>query len=218
VFAIASVITPLFLGICVGTIASGALRDVAPGAGAYEAYVAPWLSPFPLACGVLTLVVFAFLAAVYLTVEAESDALREDFRRRALWSAGAMFVAAFGALWVSHTSAPQLRHALTATVWAAPLQIGTGVAAIVAIVSLWKRRWRVARVAAVLQVTGILWGWGASQYPDLVPQRLSIAAAAAPSATLRLTLIVLAGGGVILIPSLWYLFRVFKSNRHSPSV
>jgi len=48
--------------------------------------------------GLLTLALFAFLAAVYLTVEAREPALREDFRRRALSAAGAVFVAAFGTL------------------------------------------------------------------------------------------------------------------------
>jgi len=34
---------------------------------------------------------------------------------------------------------------------------------------------------------------------------------AAPDTTLRMTLIGLAIGGVILLPSLWYLFQIFKT-------
>lgn len=213
IFAVTSVITPLFFGVCVGAIASGALGHVGPTAGVYANYVTPWLAPLPLACGIFALVVFAFLAAVYLTVEAADDALRDDFRRRALWAAGAMFVAAFGTLLVSYQSAPALRHALTSTPWAIPLHVATGISAVTAIGALVTRRWRLARMAAIAQVSCILWGWGASQYPDLIPHRLTIADAAAPAVTLRITLIALAGGAVILIPSLWYLFRVFKRNR-----
>jgi len=215
VFAVTSILTPIFLGVCVGTVASGALGRIGATTEAYDTYVAPWLALLPLACGFLTLVAFAFLAAVYLTIEANTDALRDDFRRRALWTAAAMFVTAFGTLGILHQSAPALRQALTATPWAIPLHVATGIAAVLAIWALWRRRWHLARVAAVVQVSCILWGWGASQYPDLIPGRLTIADAAAPTITLRITLVALASGAVILIPSLWYLFRVFKRNREA---
>jgi cytochrome d ubiquinol oxidase subunit II len=74
------------------------------------------------------------------------------------------------------------------------------------------RRWRVARVAAVAQVSLILWGWALSQYPYILPPDLSIARAAAPAATLRLVSGALALGAVVLLPSLYYLLRVFKSS------
>ncbi len=96
IFAIASVGTPVMLGLCVSALAAGTLRP--PGrAGFYEAYVAPWLTPFGVGVGLLTLALFAFLAAVYLTVEAREWALQEDFRRRALGAAAAVLVTAFGA-------------------------------------------------------------------------------------------------------------------------
>ncbi|PYO59413.1 MAG: hypothetical protein DMD70_12895 [Gemmatimonadetes bacterium] len=84
--------------------------------------------------------------------------------------------------------------------------------AITALAALWVRRWRVARGAAVTQVSLILWGWALSQYPDILPPDLSIASAAAPAATLRLVLGALALGGLVLLPSLFYLFRVFKGS------
>ena len=46
--------------------------------------------PAPLRSRPVCPFLFAFLAAVYLTVEAEGEALREDFRRRALGAAGAV--------------------------------------------------------------------------------------------------------------------------------
>ncbi len=82
-----------FFGLAAGTIASGRLRFEVAGPGADRfavgrptgGYFSPWLGPFPIACGVLALVVCAFLAAVYLTVEAEgSPELREAYRRRGL--------------------------------------------------------------------------------------------------------------------------------------
>src|SRR6185312_6060451 len=144
VFAIASVLTPLVLGICIGAIASGRVGDMLdrlPQRGATESfvslYVTPWLSPFTVAVGALALALFAFLAATYLTVEAENAELREDFRRRALWAAAAVFVTAFLALILAWSHAPRMSAGLIASQWALPLHILTGIVAIVAIVALW---------------------------------------------------------------------------------
>ena len=216
-FAIASLITPLLLGTTAGAIASGALGDGGRGAGDgfYAIYVAPWLSPFPLSVGVFALIAFAFLAAVYLTLEARDREVREDFRRRALASGVGLFLAAVVVLLLSLNRAPRVRDGLIFAAWAVPLHLLTAAAAITAFVALWVRRWRVARVAAAAQVSLILWGWALSQYPYVLPPDLSIASAAAPAATLRLVLAALVAGAVLLLPSLYYLFRVFKSGRPS---
>jgi cytochrome d ubiquinol oxidase subunit II len=58
----------------------------------------------------------------------------------------------------------------------------------------------------------LLWGWALAQFPLIIPPSLTIDAAAAPVPTLESNLSVLAGGAVILIPSLWYLLRVFKTG------
>jgi len=209
IFASASVGTPVMLGLCVGALAAGTLRP--PGrVGFYEVYVAPWLTPFGVGVGLLTLALFAFLAAVYLTVEARQWALQEDFRRRALGAAAAVFVTAFGTLGLALLGAPLMGRGLTTAPWAPALHLATGVAAVIAIWALWSRRFRLARVAAAAQVSLILWGWALAQYPYLIPPDLTIRAAAAPRITLILSLWTLGLGTLVLFPSLIYLFRVFK--------
>ncbi len=79
--------------------------------------------------------------------------------------------------------------------------------------ALVRRRFRLARLAAGAQVTLILWGWAIAQFPYLVPTSLTISAAAAPPRTLAITLTILGVGAVVLVPSLVYLFRVFKGQR-----
>jgi len=222
VFAVASLITPFLLGTTAGAIASGALAEgggatpgdslTVAGDGFYAIYVAPWLSPFPLSVGLFALIAFAFLAAVYLTLEARERELQEDFRRRALAAGIGLFLAAVVALLLSLDGAPRVRDGLIFAAWALPLHLLTAAAAITALAALWVRRWRAARVAAVTQVSLILWGWALSQYPYILPPDLSIAGAAAPAATLRLALGALALGGAVLLPSLYYLFRVFKGS------
>ena len=216
VFAIASLMTPLLLGTTAGAIASGAVGDGGWGSGDFSGtYVAPWLNPFALSVGMFALIAFAFLAAVYLTLEARDREVREDFRRRARASGVGLFLAAVVVLLLSLNRAPRVREGLIFAAWAVPLHLLTAAAAITALVALWARRWRVARVAAAAQVSLILWGWALSQYPYILPPDLSIANAAAPAATLRLVLAALVAGAVLLLPSLYYLFRIFKMGNPS---
>ncbi|HXT47710.1 MAG TPA: cytochrome d ubiquinol oxidase subunit II, partial [Gemmatimonadaceae bacterium] len=178
VFAIASIATPVLLGMCVGAIATGnidpAMFTAGFGGSFADRFVAPWLTPFGLGVGLLALALFSFLAAVYLTIEAKDTELQDDFRARALWAALAVFVIAFGVLGLSMREAPMVRRALMGGPWALPLHIITGVAAVTAIVALFLRRFHLARVAAAAQVTFILWGWAVAQYPYVLPPSLTI--------------------------------------------
>ena len=120
VFSMTSLITPVLLGVAVGAISSGRIL------GEYSdfalAFVSPWLAPFPFAVGFFALAQFAFLAAVYLTVEAGDEALREDFRLRALASAVAVGVMALAVFLLAENGAPMIRHRLTRSWWTWPLQ------------------------------------------------------------------------------------------------
>jgi cytochrome d ubiquinol oxidase subunit II len=194
----------------VGAVASGAIGEQGSGGGEqyYATYVAPWLTSFGIAVGLFTLVCFAFLAAVYLTIEAQDVELREDFRRRAL-AAGAAVVVMAG---------------VGIGLFRGVLAVHPSVVALVAVMllatlaSLWRRRYARARIGAAVAVTLIVWGWAFAQYPYLLPPDLTIAAAAAPAVTLRLALIAVLAGAALLFPSLYYLLRVFKLSRKTPSV
>jgi len=211
IFASASLVTPILLGVSVGAVATGRVPR-APEGDFVDAFVRPWLQPFPIAVGLLALALFAFLAAVYLTVEADEPALREDFRARALGAGLAAFAAAALALLLAYEGAPLVWGKLIASPWALRFHLATAAAAVAALGALWRRRWRVARVAAAVQVSLVLWGWGLAQYPYLVPPHLTLHEAAAPAATLRLVVLALAAGAVVLFPSLYYLFHVFKGR------
>ena len=214
IFSMTSLITPVLLGVTVGAISSGRIPSEYSDFAA--AFVSPWLAPFPFAVGFFALALFAFLAAVYLTVETRDEALREDFRLRALASAAAVGVMALAVFLLSANGAPVIRERLSQSCqscwWTWPLQIATAVFAIGAIRALWTRRFRMARFCAAAQVTLILWGWGAAQYPYLVAPDLTIYNSAAPAITLRLVWWALLAGSVLLFPSFYYLFRVFKGS------
>jgi cytochrome d ubiquinol oxidase subunit II len=218
IFAAASLITPAVLGMCVGAVVSGNVGRAmaAVSAGTPESfnavYVRPWLSPFEIAVGAMTVALLSFLAATYLTVEAEGDRdLQEDFRTRALGAAVVAMALAIVALALGAASGGVL-IGLVRPGWATPVLAGSAVAALGSATALFRRRFHLARLAAGAWVTLVLWGWVLAQFPLIVPPNLTIGAAAASDRALAETMVVLVGGAVVLIPSLWYLLRVFKSR------
>jgi cytochrome bd ubiquinol oxidase subunit II len=153
--------------------------------------------------------------SVYLAFEASAADLQEDFRRMALRAAVAVGALAFLVLLLGRVTPLRITDGLLTRPFAIPLQLLTAAAAITAIGALLRRRYALARGAAVLQVSAILWGWGYVQFPWMVPGVHTVESAAAPAITLRFVAIGLAGGALILVPSLWYLFKVFKSGSAS---
>jgi cytochrome d ubiquinol oxidase subunit II len=210
VFSIASIITPILLGTTLGAIASGTVR-VENGA-VTSGFFRSWLAPFPLAVGFFALALFAFLAAVYLTLEARERKLQEDFRMRAIMSGVAVGLLALTVFILAKTGAPTVRAGISRSWWALGLHVLTAIFATSAFVTLWTRRYRTARVCAAAQVTLILLGWAFAQFPHLVEPDLTISSAAAPQITLQLLLGALAAGAILLFPSYYYLFRIFKTE------
>lgn len=223
VFEVASLVTPVTLGVTLGALGHVRINPaVMVEGGCVRArvgvplvitdFVSEWWAAFPLAVGGFTLALCAFLAAVYLANEAHGggDAeLAEVFRARALVSAGVVGVMALVAFSVS---APHIQADLTASAWAGPLHVVTGVAAVAAIGSLWVRRFAAARAAAAAQVALIVLGWGLAQYPELAIPGLTIAECGAPRSVLVPMLVTLGIGSAALVPALVYLFAVFKAH------
>jgi cytochrome d ubiquinol oxidase subunit II len=206
-FAASSVITPFFLGAAAGAVASG---RVPPGIGA-GAPIASWWNPVSVMTGVLAVIACAYLAAVYLCGDARrgGDAkLITQFRSRALVAgvlAGALAAAGLGFL---HGDAPVLFHGLTHR--GLVLVIVSAVAGVASLGLLYRSHFLTARISAALAVAAVLWGWAVAQYPHLLDPGLTIAAGAAAHEVLFATLISLAVGAVLLIPSLAWLYILFQ--------
>lgn len=212
VFAVSSTITPIMLGTIIAGVSSGDidLKDGFVTSGWFNS----WLGVYPLAVGGFTLVLFAYIAAIFLTVETyDEPELQEDFRRRALLSAIALGVFALLVVLLAGNHAEYIREELLNSWWTWPLQIATGLLAVGTIGALLIRRFYMARTLAVVQVALILVGWGASMSPYLVVDDVRYDDAAAPDITLQLMLGALAIGSLILFPSLYYLYRIFKGRQ-----
>jgi len=211
IFSVASIITPILLGTILGAIASGTIR--VENGRLMSGFLRSWLVPFPFAVGVFALALFAFLAAVYLTVEAQTRELQEDFRWRALVAGVVVGVLALTVFVLAKNGAPTVRAGISRTWWALGLHLLTAIFATSAFIALWTRRYKVARFCAAAQVTLILLGWAFAQYPYLIEPDFTISSAAAPAATLELLLAALIAGALVLFPSYYYLFRIFKLDR-----
>lgn len=211
IFSIASLVTPILLGVTMGTIASGELHW--EDGNYVSGYFQPWLRVFPWSVGLFALTIFAFQAAVYLCVEAKDKALQEDFRSRAI-VAGFIVALTGGVTWaLAYRGAPLLSSGLMQYWWALRLQTVTGLAAVGAIVALWRRKFLIARALAVAECGLIVLGYGAALFPWLVVPQFDIGNSSAPVRTHELVLAAIGAGACLLLPSLYYLFRIFKGAK-----
>ena len=207
-FAASSLISPLLLGVIIGAMTVGNF-PIHPE-GFFEGHIAPWLHPFPLIMGLFTVILFAYLAATYFLLETHDKRLQEIFRKRAIIAALAAGLIEELVLILGRSEAPRLWGELTTSLWGGVMELGVGSVTVTAVWCLMTRRYWWARTCAVLQVVLTIWAWGLAQFPYLVPPHMTVFTASAPAITLRLILGALFVGALLLFPSLFYLFRIFK--------
>src|SRR3954464_1630277 len=210
VSALASIATPFFLGACLGGIASGRV----PYGNAKGDLVTSWLNPTSAIAGALAIAVSAYLAAVYLSDDAQrrgEHALVAPYRRRALGAGTVAGLLAIAGLVVLQRDAHPLYHELIAGP-GLPAVIVSGVAGVAALTLVLRRRFKLARYAAALAVAAIVAGWALAQQPQLLPG-LTVDQAAAPTSTLTAIVIAVAGGGIVVPPSLLVLLRLSVAGR-----
>ncbi|MEY2468692.1 MAG: cytochrome bd ubiquinol oxidase subunit, partial [Actinomycetota bacterium] len=163
-FAASSVITPFFLG----TVAGGVATTRVPFGNATGDAISSWFNPTSVFGGVLAVVTCAFLAAVFLCVDASHRApdLVDGFRRRAIAAGALCGVLAIAGVAIVHADAPDLYHGLTHR--GLPLVIASAVAGVATLLLLRARRFVIARATAAVAVVAIVWGWAAGQYPYML--------------------------------------------------
>lgn len=243
VFGVASTVTPVLLGAAVGAVSSGGIRignmggvddgrgipgsddavDALSGGGLItdpraisEGTIVAvpldsWLSPLALSTGIFVLSLAAYLAAVYLAAETRGE-LRNDFHRRAVaagtWTAGMAVLM----LWALSKYAPWLWDRFAHEAGGAVLSAGAAMM-LLSLYFVLRRNYVAARVTAAGQIVLYLWGWAFAQWPYIIYPGLTFHDARAPDGTLRLMLQIIPLGMLLLIPSLWLLFKVFKGGR-----
>ncbi len=217
VFSLASTITPFLFGAAAAAIASGQVH--VQGSHVQFDLLRGWTTPFALTIGSLALLLCALLAALNLLVEAQNiddTELVEMFRRRAMIAGAITLVLDVVAFTLSPSEAPLLWNGMLAH--ALPLVIATGLIGLFAAAALFLRQYRLARMLSITVTAFIFGSWGLSQFPYLVPVDVTINNAASPPATLLALLIGTSIGMALLLPSLWFLFHVFRGKHPGPLV
>ena len=213
-FALSSVITPFFLGMIAGAIASGRV----PVGIAQGSVISSWLNPTSVIGGALAVEVCAYLAAVYLIRDCERAGegdLAAHFRIRALVMGVITGATAIVGIAVLHADAPVLYSGLTHR--GLPLVVLSALFGGMSLLLLLRRSHVSVRVTAALAVVCVLWAWGVAQYPDILSGTVTVTAAAAPDATMVVLVITLGVGTALLIPSLLLLYGLQASATPSTS-
>jgi cytochrome bd ubiquinol oxidase subunit II len=202
IFALSSVLTPFFMGTVVGAIASGNV----PAEGNGDAF-SSWLEPLPLLTGALFVATGAYLAAVFLVVDAHRHGEKEMesyFSRRALIVALVAGVLAMAGIVALNADANYVYERLV--VEGLPLVIVSILCGFGVLGLLLQRARHGLRPLAVAAVVAVIWGWGVAQFPYLLPTSLTISEAAAPDPTLDAVMIVFVVAALVVLPSLGLLY------------
>jgi cytochrome bd ubiquinol oxidase subunit II len=210
VFAGSSVVTPFFLGAVAGAIASGRVStDPAP-----PDLVGSWLNPTSILVGLLAIAVCAYLAAVFLVNDARRlghPELESYFLRRATLAAVVTGALAIAGIAVVQMDAPVVAADLVRIGW--PFIVASAVFGLGALIALGRDAPRGTRAMAVGAVVSVVWGWGAAQYPDILPGTMSLTEAAAPAGALAGLLVVFVVAAILIAPSLALLYVLDQRSR-----
>jgi cytochrome d ubiquinol oxidase subunit II len=208
VFAASSVVTPFFLGMIAGAVASGRV----PADGKGDVWRS-WTGPTSWVGGALAVLTVAFLAATFLAADAERGGRHElavKMGNRALWSGIVAGAASLAAAVTIELDAETLADGLHGR--GLVLVAGSAIAGMATLVLLRRRRWALARLTAVAAVGSIVVGWGVAQYDWILVDELTIAEAAGARPTLIGLIIVFAAAAVTAVPAMIWLFVLVNQD------
>lgn len=208
VFSIASILTPLAMGMALGAIAGGHIHI--ENGNVTSGLYGPWLRPFPIVCGLIGVVMCGFLTASYMTTRS-TGRMREEFRNRAIAASVALGALTTIAIPVAYWDASAFWDRLSAPAPIVVMLVAVG-AGLSSLVVLWRRWWVLAPPAAAGAVALVIGAWGAVQYPYFVLPGVKIEDVAAGHETLLAFLVALPIGALILVPSLVLLYFTFSEN------
>jgi cytochrome d ubiquinol oxidase subunit II len=212
-FAISSVLTPFFLGCALGAVASGQV----PAEGDPGIPFESWTNATSIFAGLMAVAIGAYVAAVFLAgdaVRAGLPDLAAAFRRRALGAAVVAGALSVAGLFVVESDAPELYDGLTSGLGLA-LAIAAVLIGTVTLALIWTSRFELARYTSGLAVGAVLTALAVAMRPDFLPGELSFQDAAAGDSTLIATLIAIALALAVIVPSLWWLFKLTLEGRLS---
>lgn len=213
-FKYSSLFTSLFLGAVLGALFNGKIKTEG---SFFDVYVSSWFEPFALSVGIFTCCIFVYLASVYITGETDDENLKKYFIRKA-FVFSFVTIAAGGFVFLCSELFTEID--LIQKYLSHPFSIAGLVLATFSLPVLWsslrKGKIAISRITAGFQVLLIVMSFAIVNYPNAVyianAQSITLDAASAPYETMRVLALALLWGSCIILPFLYYLFRVFKSR------
>ncbi len=208
VFAASSVVTPFFLGMIAGAVASGRV----PVDGTGDVWRS-WTGPTSWVGGTLAVLTVAFLAATFLAADAERGGrteLADDIGTKALWAGVVTGPVALAAAVAIELDAETLADGLHTR--GLPLVLLSAASGAATLVLLKRRRWALARLSAVGAVASIVIGWGVAQYDWVLVDEMTIADAAGARSTLIGLIVVFGFAAVTAVPAMLWLFVLVNQD------
>lgn len=214
-FMLSSFITPIFLGIIVGAAILGRIET--DPATFYEGFIAPWLNWFTFAVGFFCMFLFTYLASVYMIGETR------DFEQRSVFISASKRILVLTVICggLVFAAAEAAGFSLIAGFLQHPASVAAVILATLLLPLIWLSvtygKVLASRLLTGAQVCCILIAWFWVQHPVVVAikggESLTLYNSAAPDATLLQLVIALIIGSLIILPSLFYLMKVFKGEQ-----
>ncbi|BAN01726.1 cytochrome d ubiquinol oxidase subunit II [Ilumatobacter coccineus] len=209
VFAASSLITPFFLGMIAGAIASGRV----PLDGSGDVWTS-WTGPTSWVGGALAVLTCTFLAGTFLAADAHragNTELAERVGTTALFVGAITGGAALVAAVTLEIDAEHLASGLHGR--GLPLIAISAVAGSFSLLRLRQQRWDRARVGATIAVASIVVGWGVGQYPAILVDHADIDDVIGARPTQVGLLVVFGLAAVTVVPALAWLYVLVNGKR-----
>ncbi len=215
IFAVSSLLVSFFFGLIIGAVVSGKIT-VSPSSY-FEGYLHPWINLFSLSTGIFICSLFAFIASVYLVSESTEKETRTLLVQKAKTATAVMVISGAMVFIFSYVEGVDF----AARFFRHPVSIAAILLATIALPFQWnilnKGLIWTSRIIAGIQLFFILAAFYSIYFPEVVLMKdgsnINLYNAAAPDATLTQLGWALIVGSLIIFPTLFYLFKVFKIDR-----
>jgi cytochrome d ubiquinol oxidase subunit II len=215
IFRYSSLLAVFFMGITISAFFSGTIPSDTSGTFT-EQYIYTWFNWFAVSVGVFLVTISAYIAGIFLLGEVETEEGYNSIRKFIMWIFGLSIISGASIFISSFVSDLQFHKLFLSH----PISIAAGVIASLIVPYIHKliqakKIWTM-RIVVGAQMVLIMIGWFIIQWPNLVVfsdgSMLSMYDASGPVATMKVLFFSLAIGVVVIFPSLYYLFRLFKSE------
>lgn len=216
-FRYSSLTAVFFLGVTISAFFSGTLPSSSTGSF-LAIYIDPWFNWFAFSVGVFLVTISSYIAGIFLLGEVSTSEGYASIQKFIKWVFTLSIFSGIGIFLSSYISDYQFHESFLAH----PVSIGAGAISSFLVPYIFKlirqkKIWKL-RLVVGAQVVLIMMGWFIIQWPNLAIYSdgtvLTMYDAASPLASMKVLFVSLAIGVMIIFPSLFYLFRLFKSDRN----